>query len=100
MGLTKEQWHKKRTDEIVNYVLSKGEKVSETMTYWHTYPIVIKDICVLGVLVKGQKTKKLLFVDKTDKKFVERKTAEQLERSYLEDILADMKEADKKYSKS
>lgn len=99
MGLTKEQWHKKRTDEIAKYVLDKGDKVSATMTYWHTYPIVVKDICVLGVMVKGQKTKKILFGDMIDKKFVERKTAEQLERSFLEEILADMKEADKKYSK-
>lgn len=99
MGLTKEQWHKKRTDEIMNYVLSKGDKVSATMTYWHTYPIVVKDICVLGVMVKGQKTKKILFGDMIDKKFVERKTTDQLERSFLEDILVDMKEADKKHSK-
>lgn len=99
MGLTKEQWHKKRTDEIVSYVLSKGDKVSATMTYWHTYPIVVKDICVLGVMVKGQKNKQLLFGDMEGKKFVERKTSEQLERSFLEDILVDMKEADKKHSK-
>lgn len=99
MGLTKEQWHKKRTDEIMNYVLSKGDKVSATMTYWHTYPVVVKDICVLGVMVKGQKNKKVLFGDMIDKKFVERKTTDQLERSFLEDILVDMKEADKKHSK-
>lgn len=99
MGLTKEQWHKKRTDEIANYVLSKGDKVSATMTYWHTYPVVVKDICVLGVMVKGQKNKKVLFGDMIDKKFVERKTTDQLERSFLEEILVDMKEADKKYSK-
>lgn len=99
MGLTKEQWHKKRTDEIMNYVLSKGDKVSATMTYWHTYPVVVKDICVLGVMVKGQKNKKVLFGDMIDKKFVERKTTDQLERSFLEEILVDMKEADKKHSK-
>lgn len=99
MGLTKEQWHKKRTDEIMNYVLSKGDKVSATMTYWHTYPIVVKDICVLGVMVKGQKNKKVLFGDMIDKRFVERKTTDQLERGFLEDILVDMKEADKKHSK-
>ena len=69
------------------------------MTYWHTYPIVVKDICVLGVMVKGQKTKKILFGDMIDKKFVERKTTDQLERSFLEEILSDMKEADKKHSK-
>ncbi len=99
MGLTKEQWHKRRTDEIMNYVLSKGDKVSATMTYWHTYPVVVKDICVLGVMVKGQKNKKVLFGDMIDKKFVERKTTDQLERSFLEEILVDMKEADKKHSK-
>ena len=96
MGLTKEQWHTKRTNEIADYVLAHGEKVSPTMTYWHTYPVCVKDICVLGVMVKGQKTKKVLFGDMQGKKFVERKTTEQLERSFLEDVLADMKEADKK----
>ena len=50
-------------------------------------------------MVKGQKTKKILFGDMIDKKFVERKTTEQLDRNFLEDILADMKEADKKHSK-
>ncbi len=83
----------------MNYVLSKGDKVSATMTYWHTYPVVVKDICVLGVMVKGQKNKKVLFGDMIDKKFVERKTTDQLERSFLEEILVDMKEADKKHSK-
>ena len=96
MGLTKEQWHTKRTNEIADYVLKNGEKISATMIYWHTYPVVVKDICVLGVMVKGQKTKKVLFGDMQGKKFVERKTTEQLERSFLEDILADMKEADRK----
>ena len=97
MGLTKEQWHKKRTDEIAKYVLEHGEKISAAMTYWHTYPVVVKDIAVLGVLVKGQKTKQVLFGDMQGKKFVERKTTDQLERSFLEEVLADMKEADKKH---
>ena len=97
MGLTREQWHAKRTKEIADYTLSHGEKISATMTYWHTYPICVKDICVLGVMVKGQKNKQVLFGDMEGKKFIERKTADQLERGFLEDILVDMKEADKKF---
>ena len=97
MGLTKEQWHKKRTDEITNYVLAHGEKISKTMTYWHTYPVCVKDICVSGVMVKGEKTKKLSFGDMKNKKYDERKTPDQLERKFLEETLADMKAADSKH---
>ncbi len=98
MGLTREQWHAKRTNEIIDYVLARGEKISDTMTYWHTYPVVVKDICVSGVMVKGKKTKKLSFGDMVKKKYDERRTPEQLTRTFLEDVLADMKEVDKKYN--
>ncbi len=99
MGLTKEQWHEKRVNEIIDYVTKNGRKISDTLIYWDTYPVCIKDICVLGVAVKGKVKKKLIFGDMHDKKFNERKPAEMAERKYLEEVLADMKAADKKYKK-
>jgi len=99
MGLTKEQWHSKRVNEIIDYVQKNGAKISETLVYWGTYPVCVKDICVLGVAVKGKTKKKLLFGDLNGKKFVERKDSDILERTYLESVLADMKDADKKFKK-
>ena len=52
MGLTKEQWHNKRVNEIIDYVIQHGKKISDNMIYWDTYPVCVKDICVLGVAVK------------------------------------------------
>ena len=58
MGLTKEQWHNKRVNEIIDYVIQHGKKISDNMIYWDTYPVCVKDICVLGVAVKGKVRKK------------------------------------------
>lgn len=99
MGLTKEQWHEKRVNEIIDYVEKNGRKISESMVYWDTYPVCVQDICVLGVAVKGKRPKKLLFGDMQGKTFKERKTADQVERKYLEDVLTDMKYEDKKLKK-
>ena len=99
MGLTKEQWHNKRVNEIIDYVVQHCKKISDSMIYWDTYPVCVKDICVLGVAVKGKVRKKLSFGDLNGKTYTERKTSDQLERTYLEDTLADMKAADKRYKK-
>ena len=99
MGLTKEQCHAKRVNEIIDYVIQHGRKISDSMIYWDTYPVCVKDICVLGVAVKGKVRKKLSFGDLNGKTYTERKTSDQLERTYLEDTLADMKAADKRYKK-
>lgn len=99
MGLTKEQWHDKRVNEIIDYVVQHGKKISDNMIYWDTYPVCVKDICVLGVAVKGKVRKKLSFGDFNGKTYTERKTCDQVERKYLEDTLADMKAADKRYKK-
>ncbi len=96
MGLTKEQLHKKREDDIAKYVEEHGSKLSETVTYWGTYPICVMDICVLGVAVKGKKTKKILFGDYDGKKFKERKSSEVVEHTVLAEVLDDMKAADGK----
>ena len=99
MGLTKEQWHAKRVNEIIDYVVQHGKKISDTMIYWDTYPVCVKDICVLGVAVKGKVRRKLSFGDLHGKTYNERKTSDQLERKYLEEVLADMKNTDKRYKK-
>ena len=99
MGLTKEQWHAKRVNEIIDYVVQHGRKISDSMIYWDTYPVCVKDICVLGVAVKGKVRKTLSFGDLNGQTYTERKTSDQLERTYLEDTLADMKAADKRYKK-
>lgn len=99
MGLTKEQWHDKRVNEIIDYVVQHGKKISDNMIYWDTYPVCVKDICVLGVAVKGKIRKKLSFGDLQGKTYKECKTSDQVERKYLEDTLADMKDADKRYKK-
>ena len=99
MGLTKEQWHAKRVNEIIDYVVQHGKKISDNMIYWDTYPVCVKDICVLGVAVKGKVRKKLSFGDLQEKTYNERKTSDQLEYKYLEEVLADMKDADKRYKK-
>ena len=99
MGLTKEQWHAKRVNEIIDYVVQHGKKISDNMIYWDTYPVCVKDICVLGVAVKGKVRKKLSFGDLQEKTYNERKTSDQLEYKYLEEVLTDMKDADKRYKK-
>ena len=99
MGLTREQWHTKRVNEIIDYVVQHGKKISDNMIYWDTYPVCVKDICVLGVAVKGKVRKKLSFGDLQEKTYNERKTSDQLEYKYLEEVLADMKDADKRYKK-
>ena len=99
MGLTKEQWQDKRVNEIIDYIVQHGRKISDSMIYWDTYPVCVKDICVLGVAVKGKVRKKLSFGDLNGKTYTERKTSDQLERTYLEDTLADKKAADKRYKK-
>jgi len=97
MGLTREQLHLKRQEEIIKHVEAHGEKISETMTYWGTYPVCVKDICVLGVMVKGKKTKKVLFGDYQNKKFKERKLAEEVDHLVLAEVLEDMKRIDNYY---
>ena len=96
MGLTREQWQAKRLNEIKSYVQSKGHKVGNFI-YWNTYPICVKDICVLGV---GIFNDKLIFSDYNSKenKFTHRRNAEDVERKYLEEVLADMKQLDKNKS--
>lgn len=94
MGLTVEQWHTKRTNEIIDYVLKNGKQLTKTKTLWDTYPICVKDVCVSGIMVTG---KKLEFGNVDDKgKFTSRRTPADLERRHLEEIIVDMKAADAK----
>lgn len=97
MGLTREQLHLKRQEEIIKHVETHGKKISETMTYWGTYPVCVKDICVLGVMVKGKKNKKVLFGDYQNNKFRERKLAEEVDHLVLAEVLEDMKRTDNYY---
>lgn len=91
MGLTKEQWHIKRINELYDYVSKHSHKVHDTI-YWNTYPICIKDICVLGVAIIDDE---LVFADYENDKFKIRKKAVDTERKYLEEVLTDMKQLDK-----
>lgn len=101
MGLTTEQWHAKRTREIVDYVLTNGNQLTKTKTLWNTYPICVKDVCVSEILVitKGKDKYDLEFGDTYKNKFNSRRTPADLERRHLEEILVDMKSADAKKKK-
>lgn len=91
MGLTKDQWKEKRLKELEDYVRKNGRKVKDVI-YWDTYPICVKDICVLGVAIFNDE---LVFADYSDGTFRIRREAKNEERKWLEDVLADMKQLDK-----
>lgn len=91
MGLTKEQWLAKRYSELEEYVRKNGHKVKDVI-YWNTYPIIVKDICVLGVAIFNNE---LVFADYDRDKFRVRREAKNVERKYLEEVLSDMKQLDK-----
>jgi len=93
MGLTKEQWKEKRLAELEDYVRKHGRKVKDVI-YWDTYPICVKDICVLGVAIFNNE---LVFCDydKHENKFRIRRECKNEERKYLEEVLHDMKQLDK-----
>ena len=91
MGLTKEQWQLKRINELSDYVKKHGRKVKDII-YWDTYPICIKDICVLGAAIVNDE---LIFTDYSKDKFIIRRSAKDIERKYLEEALEDMKQYDK-----
>ncbi len=93
MGLTKDQWQAKRLSELEDYVRKNGRKVKDAI-YWDTYPIVVKDICVLGVAIINDE---LVFCDydKHENKFRIRRDCKKEQRKYLEEVLADMKQLDK-----
>ena len=91
MGLTREQWHTKRISELYDYVSKHGHKV-QNIVYWNTYPICVKDICVLGVAIVNDS---LEFGDYTKDGFICRKKAIDTERKWLEEAIEDMKQLDK-----
>ena len=93
MGLTKEQWKEKRLAELEDYVRKHSRKVKDVI-YWDTYPICVKDICVLGVAIFNGE---LVFCDydSRENKFRIRREAKNEERKYLEEVLKDMKQLDK-----
>ena len=91
MGLTKNQWHSKRLAELEDYVRKNGRKVKDVI-YWDTYPICVKDICVLGVAIFNGE---LVFCDYDKDKFRVRREASKVERKWLEEVLSDMKQLDK-----
>lgn len=92
MGLTKEQWKEKRISELYDYVSKHGHKV-QNIVYWDTYPICVKDICVLGVAIVNDSS--LEFGDNTKEGFICRRKAIDLERKWLEEAIEDMKQLDK-----
>lgn len=91
MGLTREQWRDKRLSELSNYVKEHGRKVKDVI-YWDTYPVVVKDICVLGIAIFNGE---LVFTDYSNGTFRIRREAKKVERKYLEEVLEDMKQLDK-----
>lgn len=94
MGLTKEQWQTKRISELYDYAKEHGHKVKDII-YWDTYPIVVKDICVLGIAIFNDE---LVFGDYENMQFRVRREANKVERKYLEEVLSDMKQLDKNKS--
>ena len=94
MGLTREQWHNKRLSELSDYVKKYGRKVKDVI-YWDTYPICVKDICVLGVAIFNEE---LVFADYYGNQFHVRREAKNVERKYLEEVISDMKQLDKNKS--
>ena len=93
MGLTREEWKEKRLKELYDYVKEHGHKVKDII-YWDTYPIVIRDICVLGVAIFNDE---LVFCDYNSNKgeFIIRRECKNEERKYLEEVLKDMRQIDK-----
>ena len=98
MGLTKEQWHVKRVNEIIDYISKHGQKHRDFL-YWDTYPICVKDICVLGLYVTPEKELHFGSIDKNTWTFKSSKSSDIVERKYLESVLEDLKDADKRYKK-
>lgn len=100
MGATKEQLHEKRTKELKDYVLNNGNRVTKFRTYWDTFPICIKDICVCGVLVVD--VEDTVYFGEYDEKtgqFNTRRTSDNVDHKCLSEILYDMKSYDKKKQK-
>lgn len=97
MGLNKEQWKEKRLKDLEAYVRENGHKVKDVI-YWDTYPICVKDICVLGVAIFNDE---LVFADYDNRegKFRIRRECNKVDRKYLEEALADMKQLDKNKKK-
>lgn len=91
MGLTRDQWQTKRLSELETYVRKNGRKVKDVI-YWDTYPICVKDICVLGVAIFNDE---LVFCDYYEDKFLVRREASKVERKWLEEVISDMKQLDK-----
>lgn len=91
MGLTRAQWHVKRTAELLKYVQENGHEV-DGVIYWDTYPICVQDICVCGVaIMNGEPT----FVDYDEDGFRVRRQIKDVDRIYIEVILKDMQQLDK-----
>lgn len=96
---TKETRKQKIVSEIIAYVKKYGTK-KDDIIYWSTDPVCIKDVCVNNVaLAKTGDTENVLFGDFRNKKFISFRNAENLEYNYLQDVLNDMKSADKAKNK-
>ena len=93
MGLTKEQLKEKRLNELYDYVKEHGHKVKDII-YWDTYPICVKDICVLGVAILNDEPV-FCDYDKDKKQFRVLREAKNEQRKYIEEVLHDMKQLDK-----
>lgn len=93
MGLTKEQWKEKRLNELYDYVKKHGHKIKDVI-YWDTYPICVRDICVLSVAIINDE---LVFADydKDKMQFIIRRECKAENKKYLEEVLHDMKQFDK-----
>lgn len=98
MGLTREQWHEKRLKEIVDYVIKYGEKHKD-IYYWNTYPVCVKDICVSGMYITPDGELNFGSINIKDWTFHSLRNASNVERRFLEEVLLDMKDADKKHKK-
>ena len=73
IGVTKKPLEK-RLKELEDYVRKNGRKVKDVI-YWDTYPICVKDICVLGVAIFNDE---LVFADYSEGTFRIRREAKKL----------------------
>ena len=101
MGLTKAQlWERayKRLTECVNQYCTPVKKSKLIKSKWDKYPMIAKDICVIGVYVT--KDDKILLTDydfENDTYPVEEghyRFAEELEREYLDAIVKQINETE------
>ena len=96
MGLTKEQLKERSIQKLKDFVKEYGTVITKSLTVWDKYPVCVKDICVLSVCLFNDR---IVFGDfdreKKEMDFV-RKTTDDLDKKYIDEVLTDMMEIQSK----